>query len=311
MNKNYIILAHTNPKQLGRLIAKLNSPNTFFYIHIDKRCEIEDFKVYINFSNVFFLENRIKCRWGDISLVQATILCMRAVVKDQRLGYCILISGQDYPIKTNEALTDFLQKNVAYDFAELIPATQLWTGSRWRVRIEQYKFDFSDKREDFVVVPYIFSRSIFHIFNVWKILKMLVKGVPNFKLIFKKRKFPTYLKPYAGSQWWALRVATIEKTLAFLEAHPDYLVYNQYAFCTDEFFFHSILQHLRETKQIQVKPNLTFVNWKAAEAPSPEDLESADFDKLIQLPEPYFFARKFNTEKDAVILDRLDEYLEV
>jgi hypothetical protein len=308
MTKNYIILAHFNPKQLVRLIGSLNDSDTFFYIHIDKRSEIEVFKTVINLPNVFFLENRIKCKWGDISLVQATMLCMQAVLNDSREGYCILISGQDYPIKTNEQLNVFLKKNREYDFVELLPVAKLWSNKRWRVRIEQYKFDFSDKRADFVVLPYLFSWRIFHPFNVWGLLKALVKSTPSLNLILKKRKFPNYLTPYAGSQWWALRVETVKKIFAFLEEHPDFLSYNQRSFCADEFFFQSILYYLDETNQIQVKPNLTFVNWKVDKAPSPEDLGIDDFKKLTQLPEPYFFARKFNTEKDSDILDQLDEY---
>jgi len=156
-SKNYIVLAHSNPRQLQRLIHRLNDVNTFFYIHIDLRCTISDFTKELSLPNVFFLSKRVKCRWGDISLVEATLLGMKAVLKDDRDGYCMLISGQDYPIKTNEKLNAFLKKNKGYDFIELRPVTELWPGKRWRVRIEQYKFDFSDnhfKKETISKLPF-------------------------------------------------------------------------------------------------------------------------------------------------------------
>ncbi len=309
ITKSYIVLAHANPKQLQRFIDRLNDVNTFFYVHIDLRSAIGEFETEINLPNVFFLKKRIKCRWGDFSLVEATLEGMKAVAKDNRSGYCLLVSGQDYPIKTNASLNAFLKKNEGYDFIELKPAAELWIKNKWRVRIEQYKFDFSDKREDFVVIPYVFSKSILNPLNILRILKVLIKGVPNINLIFEPRQFPDYITPFAGSQWWAITTDTLKSILDFLENHNDYLTYNQYSFCSDEFFFHSIVNLLQERKQAKVKPNLTFVNWKAEDVPSPEILRSEDFEKLSQLPEPYFFARKFDMEKEEEVFDRLDEYL--
>lgn len=310
MNKNYLILAHSRPNQVGRLIGSLNDRDTYFYIHIDKRVDIDDYKAAIDLPNVFFLENRISCKWGDISLVQATLLCMQAVLNDNRSGSCILLSGRDYPIKTNEQLTAFLKKNAEYDFVELLPIEELWPNGHWKVRTHEYKFDISNKRYDLVVIPYFFNWKTLHPFNIWRTVKAFLHGAPNLKLIFKKRKFPSYITPFGGSQWWILKIDTIEKIFAFLDKHPDYMIYHQNALCPDEIFFHSILYHFRETNQIKVKPNLTFLNWATDDAPSPEILGTKDFKKLIQLPEPYFFARKFNAEIDSKILDLLDDHLD-
>ena len=40
----FIILAYKYPDQLGRLIRKLISKNSFFYLHIDKRSNLSIFK---------------------------------------------------------------------------------------------------------------------------------------------------------------------------------------------------------------------------------------------------------------------------
>lgn len=90
MQKNYIILCHKNPLQLKRLIDKLNNSSSSFYIHIDKKVEISDFiNVISNYSNVKFIENRENCIWGDISLVKATLNCIREISLIEK-GYCIL-----------------------------------------------------------------------------------------------------------------------------------------------------------------------------------------------------------------------------
>jgi len=47
MEKNYIILVHENPQQLLRLIKALDDNKSFFYIHVDKKVDIQDFKELI------------------------------------------------------------------------------------------------------------------------------------------------------------------------------------------------------------------------------------------------------------------------
>ena len=44
MEISYIILAHQRPKQVKRLLEKLASEGSRFYIHIDKNVDIRPFK---------------------------------------------------------------------------------------------------------------------------------------------------------------------------------------------------------------------------------------------------------------------------
>jgi len=309
MVKNYIILAHTNPTQLQRLVERLDDSNTYFYIHLDLKCDIAEYQAKIDLPNVAFLEQREKCAWGDISLVNASLNGMRAVLKDGRKGYCILISGQDYPIKSNAAIDDYLTKNDGYDFVDLKPIYKLWSNYRMRGSINFYKFDLSTQRNDLVLIPSIFCKefwSLYTLNNVWKVLK---NGGGKLTTLLKNRNFPEYLVPYVGSQWWALTIETIEKILDFLEKHKDYMQYHRYSFCADEFLFHSIINYLSETGQVKLKTNLTFVNWKDIDDTSPQIIEASYFEQLIQMPDHQLFARKFDMEVDETIFDQLDNFI--
>ncbi|HTI92566.1 MAG TPA: beta-1,6-N-acetylglucosaminyltransferase, partial [Puia sp.] len=85
MELNYIILAHKSPRQLARLLEKLTTRESRFYIHIDKDVEIYPFRKEIgHFSNVVFLadEQRISAVWADFGMVQATINCMQQIIAD-------------------------------------------------------------------------------------------------------------------------------------------------------------------------------------------------------------------------------------
>ena len=124
MDINYIILAHKNPLQVKRLVEKLNTPDSFFYIHIDGSFKIEPFKMLLStLKNVFFLEKRENCAWGDIAIVKATITGLEQIIRDQRTGYCILLSGQDYPLKSNDRIQSFFTSNYGINFIDTFSAS--------------------------------------------------------------------------------------------------------------------------------------------------------------------------------------------
>ena len=168
MEKNYIILVHENPQQLLRLIKALDDNKSFFYIHVDKKVDIQDFKELITgYKNVFFVTDRYECIWGNISIVYATLSCMHEVVNDQRNGYCILMSGKDYPVKSTQAINSFFDLNNGYEFINVKPIDECWPDNKWVQRFNYYSFYLSSKRQDFVSIPCIFSRDFF-LFNGWK-----------------------------------------------------------------------------------------------------------------------------------------------
>ena len=137
---------------------------------------------------------------GDISLVDATLHGMRAILQDGRKGYCILISGQDYPIKSNVAINDYLKKNSGFDFVELKPINKLWNDYRMRCSINFYKFDLSFARNDLVLIPSIVCNEFYSKYNLENVRKVIKKGDLKIFNILKSRNFPDSLTPFAGSQ---------------------------------------------------------------------------------------------------------------
>jgi hypothetical protein len=147
-------------------VKRLDDENTHFYIHLDLKCDINEYEFKIDLPNVFFLDKREKCYWGDISLVDATLHGMRAVLKHGRKGYCILISGQDYPIKNNEAINDYLTQNAGYDFVDIKPVSNLWNNYRMRCSINFNKFNLSNQRNDLVFIPSIFCKEFLSLYTL-------------------------------------------------------------------------------------------------------------------------------------------------
>jgi len=310
---NYIILAHKNPEQLKRLVLKLNTSWSHFYIHIDKSEKLEPFqKVFEELQNCYFLNfnERENGTWGDIGIVKATIYAIKKIIADKREGTCILLSGQDYPLQNNEYIQHFFLENQECSFitAYSLPHSQLDQGGL--PRIKKYKINKSNKRGHFLFLNSIFESEFYRFKTLGKLNFLRKAGKwKDILQIFKKRHFPKHLKPYAGSQWWALSTQTLKKIMEFIEKNPEYLEYHRYSLLPDEMFFQSIIIHINETHKNEIKKSLTYVNWERPSGPLPVTFKKEDFQELVEASKSHLFARKFDLEQDAEILDEIDKRL--
>ncbi len=306
----YIILAHKNPQQVSRLVNRLAEPWTTFYIHIDANKEIEPFKTNIpNRNKVVFLEGKERRAgtWGDIGIVKATLNAIQKIVTNVQSGYCILLSGQDYPIVNNLTILNYLKKHMGTNYSDIFSLPYPGWESGGLNRIKKYKINKSIHRGHFIQMPSVFEREFYTFETVGRINFLRKTG--NYDAIlhlFSKRNFPRYLKPYGGQQWWALTIETLNLILKFLDTYPDYINYHKYTLLPDEIFFNSILMHL---DNIVLMPSLTYVDWSRKNVPLPVTFTLENYPALIEKSENFLFARKFDSELDTPILNKIDKKL--
>ena len=311
MQKNYLVLAHKNPDQLYRMITALNDNVSHFFIHIDAKSPIAPFKERLQGLPVYFIDKRECCFWGDFSIVRATINLMEAAAKENKKGYFILMSGQDYPIASQKEINTFLEQYDGYDFIDFLPIEDKWKAKMVKDKLFHYHILHSGKRgHSNCYAPFFHcaisqkSRTLFHLLKgrlSWKHFKLLCK--------LPARKAP-FSKQYAGSQFWAFSEKTFYKVLTYIREHHTILEdYYHYTSSSDEIYFHSILINLQSTDtEIKLKPSLTYVNWERKGVQLPVLFKNNDFEELTSQREK-LFARKFDIEIDSDILDRLDNFL--
>lgn len=110
MNIAYLISAHTDAPQLARLIRALHADAEFF-VHIDKKSDIRPFQKLIHEGNVHFIEHRIDVRWGTLIEVEYQMELIRAAINHpRRFDHIFFLSGMDYPLWSNERITQWLQE---------------------------------------------------------------------------------------------------------------------------------------------------------------------------------------------------------
>ncbi|MBK7182604.1 MAG: hypothetical protein IPH89_06545, partial [Bacteroidetes bacterium] len=102
--------------QLAELINQLCCPEFNFYIHLDKKSNLTEelIKPLINQeTNVVFLNNPIAVYWGGFSHLKAFYLLLHKAFENKENAYFHVLSGQCFPIKSNDFILDFLRKTMA------------------------------------------------------------------------------------------------------------------------------------------------------------------------------------------------------
>jgi alr4323 protein len=306
MQKNYLILAHKNPLQLGRMIERLDDGASKFFIHLDAKTPIEPFAACLEGAHIRFIDKRERCVWGDFSIVQATIHLMEAASKEQ--GIFILMSGQDYPIQSQGYINAFLESNKEFDFIEIEPLEEKWKPKMVKDKLEHYHILHSEERgHSNCYAPFAHCS----VFQKLRTLMHLLKGrlsQKNFRLLcsLPKRVAP-FERQYAGSQFWAFSERTFYAVLNYIREHKAALEeYYKYTSSPDEIYFHSVLMNLvAKDSTIKLKDPITYVNYFRKN----NVFITEDFDKLTSA-KGKLFARKFDTDIDIEILNKLDSYQE-
>ena len=306
MQKNYLILAHKNPLQLSRMIERLDDGASKFFIHLDAKTPIEPFAACLEGGHIRFIEPRERCVWGDFSIVRATIHLMEAASKEQ--GFFILMSGQDYPIQSQGYINAFLESNKGFDFIEIEPLEEKWKPKMVKDKLEHYHILHSEERgHSNCYAPFAHCS----VFQKLRTLTHLLKGrlsMKNFRLLcsLPKRVAP-FERQYAGSQFWAFSERTFYAVLHYIREHKAALEeYYKYTSSPDEIYFHSVLMNLvAKDSTIKLKEQITYVNYFRKN----NVFVSEDFDKLTS-EKGKLFARKFDTDIDIEILNKLDSYQE-
>ncbi|SDY45301.1 Core-2/I-Branching enzyme [Proteiniborus ethanoligenes] len=292
MKIGYLILAHKSPNQLKRLVNRLYVSDSVIYIHLDKKTkELDFYEALADKKDVKFIKNNIVANWGGFSLVEATLIGLREMLKNHKdIEYISLLSGLDYPIKSNRYIADYFKKRRGKEFIHFdpFPTKELQDGGMDRI---EYYYDYDNN---------IMRKDKYE-------LEMKAMGV--------KRKFIKGLKPYHGSQWWSLTRQCLEYVLDYIDNNKEIINFYRYTRFSDEQIFQTVIMNSGFSKNV-INNNLRYIDWSNINKktlhwidnpPHPKILTASDYNLLIK--SRHLFARKFEEEVDRNILDKIDTFL--
>lgn len=292
----YIILAHKYPKQLERLVLKLSAGGISFFIHIDKKTDRETYAEMVRllspYENVHFL-NRFVCDWGGYGHVEATMEGIRRSLATQpACDYVILLTGQDYPIKSNDYIREYLNERKGQSFIEFYSLPdERWKAENggldrtayWHVHWFGHYFVFLKKDR-------------FHaagLNQIWRLIALIL-ALP--------RNSPGKIQLYGGSAYWCLTRTAAEGVIEFVKHNTQYDKFFRYALLPEEEYFQTILLN-SDIRNNMVNDNLRFIAW--SDSPHPAIFRRRNFEELIHSGK--LFARKFDLTLDPDLLDLIDQ----
>lgn len=266
-------MAHSSFELLKELIKALDSQENDIYIHLDakiKEVDINDYCRLLKQSNIYIISNRVNVSWGHVSLVEATLNLLEASIGNN-YDYYHLLSGVDFPIKSNRFIQDFFNKNKGKEFVGFDNK-----GSHDKItdRIMYYHF---------INVKWIRNSKFWYIIN-----NMLISIQ---KILHIHHHFPT--DSYSGGSEWFSITDHLAKDL--VKNRDFFLSHYKYTLIPDEIFLQTfIINNDKYSKSLyniedEYLGSLRAIDWRRG---NPYVWKDEDLDYLLK--SPYLFARKFS-----------------
>lgn len=272
----YLILVHRYPNQFKRLFKAIYHPANHYLIHVDKRSgvelqkEIQDFLA--GYPNASLLKSE-KALWGGYSLVDAELRGIKELLKmGLKWEFFINLSAQDFPLKSQTYIHNFLSRNIGKDFLKVANQTRVRPDTLHR--IEEY---VTESGNEIITEP------------------------------ITKRPFLRGVTPYIGNQWMILSRRFCE----FVSYSPEVDRFKEFyrnTLIADEGFFQTVIMNTSYKASI-VNDDKRTIDWVPMGTIKlrPRDFTSQDANFLMASPD--LFARKFDEHVDAGILGILESHI--
>ncbi|PQO22738.1 glycosyl transferase [Rhodobacteraceae bacterium WD3A24] len=279
----FILLCHKDPDGIIAQAERLTAAGDCIAIHFDARAGAGPYRklraaLDAN-PRVTFARRRVKCGWGEWSLVAATQEAARAALAAfPDATHLYMVSGDCMPIKPAAQAHALLDS----DDADHIESVDFF-GSGW-IR--------TGMREERLVYR--------HLFNERAHKRLFYASLELQRRLGLRRAVPAGLEMMIGSQWWCLRRATVEAVLDFCACRPDIVRFFRTSWIPDETFFQTLVRHLVPGSEIRSRPP-TFLIFSDYGMPVTFHDDHHD---LLRAQE-HLFARKISPDA-ALLRQRLD-----
>jgi len=287
----YLILAHNNYYILERLIKLLDDDRNDIFIHVDKKAGFDEgyFLNLVKKSALIFIQPRVDVKWGHVTQIEAEFLLFRRSYEHGQYSYYHLISGVDFPIKSQDYIHTFFEQNAGKEFLGIS------TDSKKDV---EYK------------VTKVHVSTLFYKLNILWLRKILF-------LIDRSFAFAQHLIGYnvvkldknfslsKGPNWVSV---THDFVGYLLTKEHECLKMFKHSVCPDEIFIHTVLHNSPFKDKLynvddEYKGCMRLIDWKRG---NPYVFRKGDFQEVMSSDR--LFARKFD-EKDLVIVNMIYDKL--
>jgi len=253
--------------------------------------------------------------WGDFSIMEVCCWSLTWMQEHLEFDWVVMLSAQDYPIKSLANLADNLAQAGADAVFSAVPLSELTIAERMKAR-QRYLFQYGTSAPDWSASSRSGirgllrrgTRSLVAAVNVVQPLFKLYRlpdGMPyRFGWRARSTPFDDSWPCWKGSQWFAMSRCGLEYVLTYLVDHPEYVNYYRRTMVPDESMLATIVFNSRYLRV--ANRDVTYTRWRIGSG-HPDIFETVDLLELAAVPQ--YFARKFDIDKDERILDELDKLI--
>lgn len=290
MNKQaFLIMYHNDYYVLEKLLKQIDSKKFDIYLHVDKKVRNFDFeytKKILKESNIYFIK-RLNIKWSTYSQIKCELELLKEASK-KNYSYYHLISGVDLLLKSSDEIYAFFEKNNGSEFVAYQDINKVTEDQK--ERIKYYHFLNKNRRHNNKLIRELSTKIYYKLLSIQKKLK--IDRLKNNRLEIRK-----------GANWFSITnnlakyILTKQKEISKIYKHSN---------CADEIFLQTITYNSKFKNNIYNEyqdehQNIKrYIDWNRGE---PYTFTIDDYEELIN--SKCFFARKFSSEKDKEIIDKI------
>ena len=279
----FLVIAHKGPAQLGRLTRRLLAGPSEVHLHVDARTADDrhaEILAALPADERLHLLDRVPTPWSGWGPVEATLRGLEAILR-RPAEHVVLMSGQDYPLRPAAAIAEFLGAHPGRSFVAGWPMpSPLYGRGGGMFRLRRWHVPMRRRR---VRLPF-------------------------------PRRYPAGVRPYGGSAFMVLDRASAQAVLDFARERPDVTRFHRHVWAADEHFVQTAL-HNSPGRDAAIDENLWHIEWPPG-ARHPHTFDATDYPRLRRAARDgsdaggaaraKLFARKFDADHDAHVLDLVD-----
>lgn len=315
MKHAVLIMAHKNKEQLKRLIRTLDCEEFDFFVHCDKKWTLskEEIKEIENCGqNVTVIKKRIHGELDKWSLPQISLnLIDEALKREKDKGleyhYFLLLSGQDYPIKSKKYILEFLENQYPKPLIDVQSYEEgNWVSKKFMLVRWINKIDEVHKKmkpsiwRKLRVAPYVIADKLEQFF-----MRSPYERLQKYKIDL-----------YGGSAWWILPKQIIAYIRIQRQKNSGLIRELKRTWTPEETFFQIMAMNSPCANLVNVNDEIfddgqrcmtyaNFITPTKGFRGHPHDITEEDFERIMA--KKALFARKFNDKTDSKVLDMIDE----
>lgn len=293
MRHAFLIIAHNNWWQLKKLIECLDADNHDIYVHIDKKSKDFDIQYFTGATRKstvnFYSEYAVY--WGGFSQVQVELFLFEKS-HQRNYDYYHLISGADLPLKNNQEIDAFFEKNqgkefVLYDDEQLKNDPEISRRTKYYHYLQNYRRRYSQK----------WKNEFFTFCERVSLVIQIMLHVNRVKDLDWTVKY--------GSNW----VSITDDLVAELLKQKDKIAkVFSCTNCADELFVQTVAFNCGFKDRIYCQENgmtenVRFIDWAHGKNGNPYTFRNLDYKSLKT--NKNLFARKFSELVDKEIIQRI------